>query len=125
VNAATTKLAQVATGSRTCSACGKTKMLDRFELHPRWKTPMSVCDSCMAAKRKAGAVKRLKSPYYQNKRKAKAEADRVAAANREAAKLDSSTKGILFAKLEGYAMAVNDGGALAKLVAELRKATHV
>lgn len=58
-----TALAQVATGSQTCKACGRTKALKHFARNPRARTGVfGVCDECRGAAisrgRKAAALKR-------------------------------------------------------------------
>ena len=108
------KLAQVATGSRTCSACGRTKGIEQFPIHPRWGSLMKVCESCMEDKRKMASKKRLAT--MERNRKHERE---IAQVNREAALPDVN---LLLVKLDGYAMAVHDDGHLAQIVQDLRRA---
>lgn len=74
------KMAQVAKGKKTCTACGENKDIAEFPLHPRWKTLMHVCNGCMA-ERRALAGKKVSA-----KAKAKARA-KVKAAEKAAASL--------------------------------------
>lgn len=106
---ATTKLAQAAKGSRVCQGCGRTKVLSKFPVHGRWKTPLKICDECMTARRKAGAAKR----------KVKVLAVKQAEARQEQAVNEAIP--ILWARLEGYAMALKDK-ALTDLIHELKGA---
>jgi len=114
------KLAQTARGTRRCDGCGRTKGLDKFGIHPRWGTPMRKCETCIAdSRRQAGQTKSRNAAKAREKKTA---AD-VRAIGKKAKKQEAAA--VLWAKLDGYAMAVNDGGALAGLLGDLKKVVTI
>jgi hypothetical protein len=117
MNAATSKLAQTAKGSRTCEACGRTKALSAFGIHPRWKTPMRKCEMCMTDIRRMAGAKKAKTHAKARVKKATVEAREVVKQTKQQAASE-----LIWAKLDGYALAMRDDGALSKLLAELRRA---
>lgn len=124
---ATTKLAQTATGRKTCQRCGRTHPLDTWPTHARWKKPLNICGDCLTearaeAGRKSGATRAAKTAERRQR-------EQVASANAAAAGVPSvavatttdTTVPLLLAKLEGYALGKDDIE-LGKLVRELRNA---
>jgi hypothetical protein len=125
MNPATTKLAQVASGTKRCERCGRTKSLEGWPVHQRWKRPLKICDGCLTESR-----------AQAGKANAKRAAAKRAAKEREARKQQAAeptptpttppsqrpTVTVLLAKLEGYAMGLDDGK-LARLIDELKEAT--
>lgn len=133
MNPATSKAAQSGTVRKTCEGCGQSKDIADFPLHPRWKRPISKCDTCMAVIRAAGDRKRSATAKAKAKEKARTAAKEAAIAKALPAPVTDEVddKGIkpnipnqlaiVLAKLEGYALATKDA-ALDGLLAELKEA---
>lgn len=120
-----TKLAQSARGTKTCQRCGRTKPLDTWPIHARFKKPLNICNGCLAESRMRADQKNRERQAAKRAERERAAA--VAAAASEprtdapAPRSGPSSVALLIAKLDGYALAKDDAG-LMLLIDALREA---